>query len=42
MALKLERGDEQIDWNNDKDVFNSMEKEYWDKVENQVGEDFCV
>ena len=42
MAAKLERGDDKIDWSDDQDVFRSLEKEYWDKVENQVGDDFCV
>jgi len=42
MADKLEKGDAHVDWSSDKEVYEHIEKQYWDYVENQVEDDFCV
>lgn len=38
----MEKDDEGIDWTKDKEIFNKVETEYWNFVENQVGKDYRV
>jgi hypothetical protein len=39
LAKIREEGDQLIDWTNDKEVYKHIEKPYWEKVENQIGEE---
>lgn len=36
--MALEAGDDKIDWTNDNAVYDHVEKQYWNLVENQVGD----
>lgn len=42
MAQRQEKLDEHVDWSSDKEVYNHIEKDYWNYVENQVGEEYRV
>lgn len=42
MALQNEEIDKHIDWKDDKEVFKHIETQYWDFVENQVGDRYKV
>lgn len=42
MSNKMEKDDQGIDWTKDSDIFNKIETEYWNYVENQVGIDYRV
>lgn len=38
----MEKEDEHVDWSSDKEIFNKIESQYWNMVENQVGEEYKV
>jgi len=42
MSKTLEKVDKHVNWKSDKDVYDKVERQYWDIVENQVGEDYRV
>jgi hypothetical protein len=33
MALEIEKGDQDIDWNNDEEIYERIETKYWNYVE---------
>ena len=39
MAKDIEQGDNDIDWSKDEQIFGKIEKEYWDIVDNQIGDE---
>ena len=39
---EAEEDDKDIDWSDDKQIYEKIEKEYWDMVENQVGNNVKV
>ena len=42
LSLEREKEDDDVDWNDDQDIFKKIEKQYWDLVENQIGEETKV
>ena len=39
MAQDNEECDKDIDWSNDDEIYGKIEKEYWEIVDNQIGEE---
>lgn len=42
MADIVEKEDRNLNWNNDKEIFNKIETQYWNYVENQVGDQMTI
>jgi hypothetical protein len=41
ISMKQEACDD-INWSDDNEIFKHIEKQYWDYVENQIGDDYKV
>jgi hypothetical protein len=42
IAKEREREDEDIDWDDDQEVYDRIERKYWEIVDNQVGKELKV
>ena len=39
LSREREKGDSEINWDDDEEIYEKIETDYWNKVENQVGEE---
>ena len=42
ISLEKEKADKNVNWNDDKDIYDKVETDYWNKVEHQIGDPYKI